>query len=83
MLPAGCAAAGDIDFGFLAGQFELAGGHIRNCVLGAAFLAAEEGAAIGMPHLLQAVVRELNKLGRPITRATFAEYYPLIRRNRP
>jgi AAA+ superfamily predicted ATPase len=82
VFPPQAPCADDIDFAFLASQFELAGGNIRNCVLGGAFLAAEEGVPIGMTHLLQAVVRELNKLGRPITRANFADYYPLIRRSR-
>jgi len=41
---------GDIDLDFLAGKFKLAGGNIRNIILGAAFLAAEDGRVIGMEH---------------------------------
>ncbi len=80
LFPTEAPRADNIDFAFLAHQFELTGGHIKNCVLAAAFMAAEEGVPIGMSHLLQGVVRELGKLGRPITRASFAEYFTMIRR---
>ena len=51
--------AGPLDFGFLASQFKLAGGNIRNVVLEAAFLAAQqEGAAgkITMQLIIDAVL---------------------------
>jgi SpoVK/Ycf46/Vps4 family AAA+-type ATPase len=79
MLPPLAPLSRDIDFGFLARQFELTGGHIRNVVLAAAFLAAEEGTAIAMGHLMRAVARELQKLGRMPSRAEFREHYDLIR----
>jgi AAA+ superfamily predicted ATPase len=79
LFPAEAPRAGDIDFAFLAGQFELSGGHIKNCVVTAAFLAAAEGAPIGMHHLVQAVARELGKLGRPLTRTNFGDFYRLAR----
>jgi ATPase family associated with various cellular activities (AAA) len=43
------------------------GGTIRTIAVNAAYAAAEEGTAIGMPHLLEAARRELGKLGRPDT----------------
>ena len=43
MFPEKAPLAGDIDFGFLARQFELTGGNIRNIALAGALLAAEEG----------------------------------------
>ncbi len=82
LFPPEAPLAGDVDFAFLAGQFELTGGHIRNCVLAAAFLAASAGEEVGMDHLVQAVARELEKLGRPLTRAAFADYYGLARQRR-
>ncbi|MFE6806660.1 AAA family ATPase [Streptomyces sp. NPDC057681] len=51
-----------LDFGRLARDFQLTGGSIRNIVLHAAFLAASEGTAIGMAHLLRATRREFQKL---------------------
>jgi hypothetical protein len=80
MFPTAAPRAGDIDFPFLAGQFDLAGGAIKNCVLAAAFLAAEDGGVIGMAHLVQGVAREMNKLGRPLQRADFGEYFGAARR---
>lgn len=80
MFPSEAPCADDIDFPFLAAQFELSGGNIKNCVLAAAFMAAEMGEPVGMVHLIQGVVREMDKLGRPLTRAAFADYYTLARR---
>lgn len=79
LFPAEAPRAGDIDLAFLAGQFELSGGHIKNCVVTAAFLAAAEGMPISMHHLVQAVARELGKLGRPLTRTNFGDFYRLAR----
>ncbi|MBC9208858.1 ATP-binding protein [Roseomonas aerophila] len=50
-------------------QLSLPGGHIRNVALGAAYLAADAGAPIGMAHLLHAARRECAKLERPLTAA--------------
>jgi hypothetical protein len=71
--------ADDLDFDFLARQFELAGGNIRNAALGAAFLAAEDGGPIAMEHVVLAVAREIQKLGKLPSRSEFAGYYELIR----
>ena len=79
MLPPLAPLARDIDLAFLARQFELTGGHIRNVVLAAAFLAAEEATPISMRHLMRAVAREIQKLGRMPSRADFREHYDLIR----
>jgi AAA+ superfamily predicted ATPase len=56
--------AEEIDFDFLARLFRIAGGNIRNVVLGAAYLAASDDAQIGMSHFLQAARREYQKLGK-------------------
>jgi hypothetical protein len=53
-------------------QLNLPGGHIRNIALGAAYLAAGEGRAIGMGHLRAAALAELAKLERPATQAELA-----------
>src|SRR5215208_5384714 len=54
----------DIDFALLARQFRITGGSIKNIVLGAAFLAAGERAPIGVRHLLRALRREYQKMGK-------------------
>ena len=60
-----------IDFGRLA-QVNLAGGHIRNIALAAAYLAADAGEPIRMAHLLHATNRECAKLERPLTQSEIA-----------
>jgi hypothetical protein len=53
----------------LLARLNVAGGNIRNIALGAAFLAADEGRAVTMPHLLRAARAECAKLGRSLTGA--------------
>jgi SpoVK/Ycf46/Vps4 family AAA+-type ATPase len=48
----------------LAESVELAGGDIRNIVLGAAYDAVSAGELVGMRHVVEATVREYRKLGR-------------------
>ncbi|GAB4070859.1 ATP-binding protein [Ancylobacter sonchi] len=50
-------------------QLTLAGGHIRNVAMNAAFLAAGRGEAVGMEHLRQAALAEYAKLEKPATSA--------------
>jgi hypothetical protein len=69
----------DIAWSFLARQFELSGGNIRNAALRAAFLAAEAGTSVNMEHVVLAVERELQKLGRLPSKAEFQDFYELVR----
>ena len=68
----------DIDWAFLAERFELAGGHIKNIVLSAAFMAAGAGEPIGMRHLLKAAVGEMKKNGIVVVREELREYADLL-----
>jgi hypothetical protein len=79
LIPLDAPLADDVNFAFLARQFELAGGNIRNVALAAAFLAAAEGSPIRMEHFILATARELQKLGRMPSRTEFREYYDLTR----
>ncbi len=54
----------DLDLDAVALAFELSGGNIRNAALAAAYLAAAEDSAIARRHVLGAVARELEKMGR-------------------
>jgi hypothetical protein len=69
----------DVDFEFLAQQFKLAGGNIRNIALLSAYLAAEDAAAIGMSQLVRAIKREYQKLGKLLTEGEFGTYLTLVR----
>lgn len=79
LIPAAAPLSSDVNFAFLARQFEFSGGNIRNIALSAAFLAAEGGGEIGMEHFLFATARELQKLGRVPARSEFREYFDVIR----
>ncbi|HET7187375.1 MAG TPA: hypothetical protein VFI52_04440, partial [Gemmatimonadaceae bacterium] len=67
------------DLAFMARQFDFSGGHIRNIALRAAYLAAREGGAIGMPHLVQAARREFQKLGQVCVEEQFGAFGHLLR----
>lgn len=71
--------ADDVDLAFLARQFKLAGGNIRNIALLAAYLAAEEGSAIGMEQIVRAVKREYLKLGKLVTEAEFGRFVERVK----
>ncbi|MEZ4832328.1 MAG: AAA family ATPase [Caldilineaceae bacterium] len=67
LFPAELPKTGEIDLTLLATRFKLAGGNIRNIIAGAAFLAAADGGAVSMEHLLHSTRRELQKMGRLIS----------------
>lgn len=50
-------------------RLNVAGGNIRNIAVNAAFLAADEGEALAMRHLLHAARIECAKLDKPLTAA--------------
>lgn len=54
----------DVDLSFMAQQFKLSGGNIKNVALAAAYLAAAVDSPVKMTHLLQATEREYQKMGR-------------------
>jgi AAA+ superfamily predicted ATPase len=60
----------NLDYERLA-KLNLAGGHIHNAALNAAFQAAAEGSNVNMRLVLEAVKTELLKLDRPINEADF------------
>lgn len=70
--------AEDLDLVFIARQFKIAGGNIRNIALAAAFLAARDGHMVTMEHLMRATKREFQKMGKVCVEADFGPYYPLI-----
>jgi SpoVK/Ycf46/Vps4 family AAA+-type ATPase len=69
----------DIDVDFLARQFRISGGSIRNAALTAAFIAAEAGGPITMEAAVLGVKREFQKLGRLRTEVEFDRYFDLVR----
>jgi hypothetical protein len=65
-----------VDADYLSRQFKLSGGNIKNIALAAAFLAARNGDTVTMAHLLQAVRREYQKLGKPLSATEMREARP-------
>ena len=64
LLPPGAVSPPELRF--LVDRFPFAGGDIRNAVVAANLLAAREGSALGMRHLVVAGWRELTKAGRSV-----------------
>lgn len=68
----------DIDYSFLAQTFELAGGPIKNIVLTAAYLAANEGTPLSMKQMIESVVQEYKKTGKLLLKdrlGAYADYW--------
>jgi ATP-dependent 26S proteasome regulatory subunit len=78
MLPPEAPLAKDLDWQFLAKQFSIAGGDIRNVALDAAFLAAQDGRVITMKQLINAMARQMMKQGRIPSPTDFKQYHGLI-----
>lgn len=74
MFPPEMPRDGGIDFEFLAEQFELSGAAIKNAVMSAAFLAAEEEAPVSMAHILRAVRKQFSKQGKLLLKNDFGKY---------
>jgi SpoVK/Ycf46/Vps4 family AAA+-type ATPase len=69
----------DIDFSFLARQFQITGGNIKNIALSAAFLAAQNGSEISMDNIIKAIKREYQKMGKLCNENEFAQYMELVK----
>ncbi len=68
----------DVDFPFLAKQFSIAGGDIKNVALEGAFLAAQDGQVVTMKHLIKAMARQMKKQGQLASPSDFKQYHALI-----
>ena len=75
------ADASALDFDFLAGQFQLAGGHIRSLVFNACLQAAgSTGHVLTMERMVMAVKREYDKLNRSVGLEAFGPYAGAVER---
>lgn len=78
MFPPSAPVSIDIDYGFLAERFKIAGGNIRNIALASAFYAAEASSDIHMRHIIIAVKREFQKMGKLCVKGDFGEFYKML-----
>ncbi|MFI5260026.1 MAG: ATP-binding protein [Candidatus Limnocylindrales bacterium] len=74
-LPPSLPVAEDVDLDFLAHNFRVSGGSIRNIVATAAYNAAAQGHQVTMADLILGTEREYRKLGHLSTEAEFGPYY--------
>ena len=73
----------DLDFGVLAREVRLSGGHIKNIALSASFYAAAEKRTISIEHIALAARREHQKLGREWDAKMIAREIPAADEQRP
>lgn len=67
-----------VDLDWVAKQFTLTGGQIRNAAVHAGFVAAAAGTNITMEAVVRGVAREQRKAGRLLKPADYGEWYPLV-----
>lgn len=72
-----------IDLRFMARQFKITGGNIKNIALASAFLAAGENSAVEMQHLIRSTRREFQKMGKLCTQTDFGPYFYLVNESDP
>jgi hypothetical protein len=77
--PPAAPLADDLDLAPLACRFPLSGGSIRNVALNAAYFAASASEPIATTHLVRAIRREYQKMGRPCTEDEFGPYFIHLR----
>lgn len=71
--------AGDVDHYFLAKQLQISGGSIKNIAIRSAFMAAEESGNVDMKHIVLAVKREFQKMGKLCMENDFKQYFDLVK----
>jgi len=75
MIPAKLPVSDELDFDFLANQFEVSGSMIKNALIYASFLAAEaQEPLLSMEQILKGLSHELEKSGKKLSRGEYGEY---------
>ena len=68
----------EIDFEYLASQFELSGAQIKNIALNACCQAAAAGVRLQMKHLVEGIFQEGQKEGKLMLSEDFGMYGKLL-----
>lgn len=63
-----------VDFQFLAENFELSGSNIKAVLYNAVYMAASQGKALSMEHIVRSMKYELEKIGKMANMADFGMY---------
>ena len=78
LIPEKAPISDDINFDFLAHNFQVSGGNIKNIIVNAAFYAAQDSGVINMGHMIQSIRREYQKIGKLYSETDFGDYNELI-----
>jgi len=71
LIPEEAPVSNEVDFSYLARQFPIAGGNIKNIIVNSAFFAVENPGEIKMKHILRATKREYEKIGKVCSEGDF------------
>lgn len=69
----------NLNLKYLADNFNIAGGSIINSSINACILASASREDVGMKHAIEAIARELIKMGKQVNRVNFGDYYEVVR----
>jgi SpoVK/Ycf46/Vps4 family AAA+-type ATPase len=69
----------DLDIDHLSNQFVLAGGGIVNAAINACIIASARREPVCQRHAVEAIARELIKMGKQVSRVYFGEYYEFVK----
>ncbi|MFI3226981.1 MAG: ATP-binding protein [Clostridia bacterium] len=77
-ISSGLVLSNDVDFEFIAQNFELTGANIKNIIYNAAFLSAENNDILDMKCLIISVITEFEKMGKYLSINDFGAYKELF-----
>ncbi len=77
-IPAGAPRDPDLDLDVIARQFILAGGNIVGAAINACIIASSRRDPVAMRHVVEAVAREMVKMGKQVSRVHFGEFYEYV-----
>ncbi len=78
-IPPGAPRDPDLDIAKLAKDFNIAGGNIVSAAINACILASSRREAVAMRHVVEAIAREMIKMGKQVSQAFFGEYYDFVK----
>ena len=78
-IPEGAPKDPDLDIPKLARQFNIAGGNIINAAINGCIIASYREERVAMRHIVEAIARELIKMGKQVSPVHFGEYYEFVR----
>ena len=71
ILPAKTPRESGLDLDFFAQNFELTGSQIKDVLLNAAFMAAQQGTVLCNEHIKEALCMNYNRVGKTLTKNDF------------